>query len=208
MSTSGTNGQEVMRERPVVAYAQLDDNSLIALFQGGEREVFRVLVERHQERVRNLLRGIFHDDASVDDLAQEVFIKVYEALPRFRFESSFFTWLYRIAVNRSRDEIRRRKVRRFMSFQSLDEGTEQEIETRLAAAPDQRDNQELIGLGLKMLPEKFRMAVVLKDLEGLSYEEIAEIMQCQIGTVKSRLSRGRTMLRRALQPLLKEVRAR
>ncbi len=186
-------------------FVRMDDDGLITLFQSGEERAFRTLVERYEERIHNLLRGMFHDTAAVDDLVQEIFIKVYEALPRFRFESSFYTWLYRIAVNRSRDEIRRRKVRRFLSFQSLDDGTEHEIDARLATPPENRDDQEIIHLGLHLLPEKFRTAVVLKDLEGMSYEEIAEIMQCEIGTVKSRLSRGRTMLRKALQPLVKEA---
>jgi len=190
--------------RPDVAHAQMDDETLITVFQQGDQSAYRYLVERHQERVRNLLFSMFRDQAVVDDMAQEVFIKAYQALPRFRFESSFYTWLYRIAVNRSRDEIRRRKVRRFFSFQPLDEGVEREIHDRLTHPADTRDTHELVHLALELLPETFRTAVILKDIEGLPYEEIAEVMQCEIGTVKSRLSRGRAMLRRALKPLLEE----
>ena len=184
---------------------KLNDNELIVMFQNGDREVFRILVERYQERIRNLLYSIFHDKDFIDDLAQEVFVKVYQALPRFRFEASFYTWLYRIAVNRSRDELRKKKIRRFFSFQPLDEGIEAELHRHISVAPENRDTQEIVALGLQTLPEKFRTAVVLKDIDGLSYEEIAKVMHCELGTVKSRISRARTMLRKALKPLLEEV---
>lgn len=191
---------------PLESLRAMTDDGLVTLFQNGDREVYRVLVERHQERIRNLLFSIFHNRDFIDDLAQEVFIKAYAALPNFRFEASFYTWLYRIAVNKSRDELRKRKVRRFFSFQTLDEGIEAELQEHLSVAPENRDTQELIALGLQTLPEKFRTAVILKDIEGLSYEEIAGVMQCQLGTVKSRISRARAMLRKALKPLLEEVR--
>jgi len=187
--------------------SKMSDEALITAFQGGDQSVYRFLVERHQERVRNLLYSIFHDRDFIDDLAQEVFIKAYQALPHFRFEASFYTWLYRIAVNKSRDELRKKKLRRFFSFQTLDEGIERELNMRLSVPPENRDTQELVALGLQSLPEKFRTAVVLKDIDGLSYEEIAEVMQCELGTVKSRISRARSMLRKALKPLLEEVKA-
>ncbi len=190
---------------PVESLREMTDDALVTLFQNGDRDVYRVLVERHQERIRNLLFSIFHNKDFIDDLAQEVFIKAYSALPNFRFEASFYTWLYRIAVNKSRDELRKRKIRRFFSFQPLDEGIESELQQRLSVAPENRDTQELVALGLQTLPEKFRTAVVLKDIDGLSYEEIAEVMQCELGTVKSRISRARAMLRKALKPLLEEV---
>jgi RNA polymerase sigma-70 factor, ECF subfamily len=187
------------------ALSKMNDEALIAAFQSGDRDVYRILVERYQERIRNLLFSIFHDRDFIDDLAQEVFIKAYQALPNFRFEASFYTWLYRIAVNKSRDELRKKKIRRFFSFQTLDEGIEGEINLRLSVPPENRDNQEIVAMGLKTLPEKFRTAVVLKDIDGLSYEEIAEVMQCELGTVKSRISRARAMLRKTIKPLLEEV---
>lgn len=180
------------------------DEILVSLFQAGDQQVFRVLVERYQERVRNLLYAIFHERETADDLAQEVFIKAFEALGRFRFESSFYTWLYRIAVNRGRDELRKRKVRRFFSFQSLDE-SESDVREKITVHPGDTEIQELVASGLKALPEKFRVPIILKDIDGLSYEEIAEVLQCEIGTVKSRLSRGRSMLRNILKPLLEEA---
>ncbi|MGB2869327.1 MAG: sigma-70 family RNA polymerase sigma factor [Bacteroidota bacterium] len=199
-----TKGQTVTRANDV-ALDQKSDEVLITLFQTGDQGVYKILVQRYQERIRNLLYSIFHDDHAIEDMTQEVFIKAYEALPRFRFESSFYTWLYRIAVNRGRDEMRKRRFRKFFSFQHLDETVFKELQTKMAVNPENRDTEELVALGLKALPEKFRLAVVLKDIDGLSYEEIAEVMQCEIGTVKSRLSRARAMLRKSLQPLLQEV---
>jgi len=180
------------------------DEVLITLVQQGEQGAFRILVERHVERIRNLIYSIFHDQQVVDDLSQEVFIKAYEALPRFRFQSSFYTWLYRIAVNKSRDELRKRKVRRWVSLQTMLESSDQELGSKIVVEQHDNELQELLAAGLKSLPEKYRIAIVLKDVDGLSYEEIAEVMECEIGTVKSRLSRARAMLRKVLEPLLKE----
>jgi RNA polymerase sigma-70 factor, ECF subfamily len=201
---SMTNDQALPKPN-IEVLRKMDDEALINAFQSGDLEVYRFLVERYQERIRNLLFSIFHDRDFIDDLAQEVFIKAYQALPHFRFEASFYTWLYRIAVNKSRDELRKKKARRFFSFQTLDEGIEKELNVRLSVPPENRDTQELVAMGLQTLPEKFRSAVVLKDIDGLSYEEIAVIMECQLGTVKSRISRARAMLRKALKPLMEEV---
>jgi RNA polymerase sigma-70 factor (ECF subfamily) len=186
------------------SYAEKSDEVLITLFQSGEREVYKILVDRYQERIRNLIYSIFHDSSIVDDLAQEIFIKAYESLPAFRLDSSFYTWIYRIAVNKSRDEMRRRKVRRFMSFQTLIDEANKELVSKLSVPPAERDAKEIVALGLQGLPEKFRSAIILKDIEGLSYEEMAEVLQCELGTVKSRLSRARTMLRKILQPILED----
>ncbi len=186
------------------SYAEKSDEVLITLFQHGERGVYKTLVERHQERVRNLIFSIFHDSEMVDDLAQEIFIKAYEALPRFRLDSSFYTWIYRITVNKCRDEMRRRKVRRFLSFQTLVDEANRELTAKLSVPPEDRDAKEIVALGLQALPEKFRSAIILKDIDGMSYEEIAEVLQCELGTVKSRLSRARSMLRKVLRPLLEE----
>lgn len=190
---------------PPAALQEKSDEVLITLFQAGEQDVFRVLVQRYQERIRNLIYSIFHDEELVNDLAQEVFIKAYEALPQFRFESSFYTWVYRIAVNKSRDEMRRRKVKKWLSFRSVSESADKEFQEKTSVHPENTEAQELVSKGLQLLPEKFRLAILLKDIDGLSYEEMAEIMQCEIGTVKSRLSRARTMLRKVLRPLLEEV---
>jgi len=180
---------------------QKSDDSLIMLFQSGEKNAFRFLLERYQEKVRNLIFSIFNEPDIVDDLAQEVFIKAYEALHNFRFESSFYTWLYRIAVNRSRDEMRRRKVKRFFTFQAVESTSKLKVENLLTTTFDDENMREVIENALKKLPEKYRMPIILKDIDGLSYDEISEVLKCEVGTVKSRLSRGRTMLREILKPL-------
>jgi RNA polymerase sigma-70 factor (ECF subfamily) len=152
--------------------------------------------------VRNLIYSIFNDSSVVDDIAQEVFIRVYEGLPKFRFESSFYTWLYRITVNKSRDEMRKRKAKKFLSLHALLDTSNSEVLSKLRVHPEDNTAKELVTKGLQQLPEKFRVPIILKDIDGLSYEEMAEIMQCELGTVKSRLSRARGMLRKILAPLL------
>lgn len=181
---------------------QKSDDILITLFQSGEEEVFRILVNRHKERIRNLIYSIFNDASVIDDIAQEIFIRTYEALPKFRFESSFYTWLYRITVNKCRDEMRKKKIRKVFSLNAMLDGSNAELQSKIGVNPEDNSAQELVAAGLKQLPEKFRIPIILKDIDGMTYEEMSEIMQCEIGTVKSRLSRARTMLRNVLTPLL------
>lgn len=193
--------QAVIRDTDTTLDGKSDD-ILITLFQSGEKGVFRFLVERHRERVRNLIYSIFNDASMVDDIAQDVFIRAYEALPKFRFESSFYTWLYRITVNKSRDEMRKKKMRKFFSLQAMLDASNAELQSKIGVLPEDNSAQELVAKGLQQLPERFRIPIILKDIDGMTYEEMAEIMQCEIGTVKSRLSRARTMLRKILKPLL------
>ena len=181
---------------------QKSDDSLIVLFQNGEQEVFRFLVERYQEKVRNIVFSIFNDADLVDDIAQEVFIKVFQALQKFRFESSFYTWIYRITLNKCRDELRKKKVKRFFSFQSFEKTTNLKIENMATTTFDDENMMGVIQETMKKLPEKFRLPIILKDIDGLSYDEIADVLDCEVGTVKSRLSRGRTMLKELLMPIL------
>jgi RNA polymerase sigma-70 factor (ECF subfamily) len=180
------------------------DEVLITLFQSGDETAFRKLVERYQEKIRNLVHTIVRDSGIVDDLAQDVFIKAFEALPRFRFESSFYTWVYRIAINRSRDELRRKKVRRFLSFHSVEEASGRSMDDHMSVQPENLEIKEIVTWGLDQLPEKYRMPVILKDMDGMSYDEIAAALECELGTVKSRISRGRAMLRKKLKPLLED----
>lgn len=204
MNTTMKNDTEKPPALTLSELRQLGDYELVERFQQGNELSFQLLVERYQNRIRNLVYSIFRDHALADDIAQEVFIKAYRALPSFRYESSFYTWLYRIAINKSRDEMRHRKLQRFFSLEQLDEGAEAEIQARIATQPRNTDDQEIVALGLKLVPEPFKSAVILRDIEGMPYEEIAEILQCELGTVKSRIARGRAMLRKALKPLLEE----
>lgn len=185
-----------------IPHEQKSDDALIMLFQSGEQEVFRFLVERYREKVRNVIYSIFNDPDQVDDISQEVFIKVYHALPNFRFESSFYTWVYRIAVNKCRDELRKKKVKRFFSFHSFETTTNTKIENLATTTFDDENIRGVIEESLKKLPEKFRLPIILKDIDGMSYDEIADVLDCEVGTVKSRLSRGRAMLKEILMPIL------
>lgn len=202
MTPEGMEGQLAEQTAPAPTNEPGDD-LLITRFQAGDEDAFRVLLERYTERIRNLVFSIFHDTDLIDDIAQDVFIKAYRALPRFRFDASFYTWLYRITVNHCRDIMRKQKLRKTLSLHALLEVRDRDLTARTAVQPDEgAETREWIQRGLQTLPEKYRIPVVLKDMEGCSYEEMAEIMQCELGTVKSRLSRGRSMLRTFLTPLL------
>ena len=203
-TSEGTRASRMVDKVSDVTLSEAADDTLITLFLQGEDRAYRFLVERYEERIRNLIHSIFRDADMVQDLSQEVFLKAYQALPHFRFESSFYTWLYRIAVNKSRDELRRRKIRSFLSFQALDNGVRADLEQRLSTPPQTNEYADIVALGLKALPDHQRIVVILKDMEGLSYEEIADVLQIEVGTVKSRLSRARGALRDVLGPLLRE----
>ncbi len=178
------------------------DDVLITRFQAGDDEAFRVLLERYTERIRNLVFSVLHDADLIDDVTQEVFIKAYRALQGFRFDAAFYTWLYRITINHCRDIMRKQKLRRTLSLNTLLDIRDKELTVKTSVQPEDTETMEWIHRGLQKLPEKFRTPVILKDMEGFSYEEMAEIMQCELGTVKSRLSRGRSMLRTWLRPIL------
>ncbi|PLX23928.1 MAG: RNA polymerase subunit sigma-70 [Ignavibacteria bacterium] len=178
------------------------DDILVTRFQSGDDHAFRLLVERYSERIRNLVFSVFHDTDLIDDVTQDVFIKAYRALPNFRFDASLYTWLYRITINHCRDIMRKQKLRRTLSLNTLLENRDKELTMKTAVQPEESDTRDWINRGLQRLPEKYRTPVILKDMEGCSYQEMAEIMQCELGTVKSRLSRGRSMLRSWLEPIL------
>ncbi len=179
------------------------DERLIRDFLDGKSDAFMHLVQRHQERVRNLIYSILGYTQIVDDLAQDVFIKVYQSLPNFRYQSSFATWLYRVTVNRCRDEIRRSKVRRMFRLESLQE-RDHPVESESTDRTERILVNEALNAALRQLSESHRTIVLLKEVEGLRYEEIAEVLQCGVGTVKSRLARARIRLKQLLQPYVEE----
>jgi len=149
---------------------EMNDEVLVTLFQSGDESTYRQLVERYQEKIRNLIYSIFRDSDVVDDIAQDVFIKAYEGLKHFRFHSSFYTWLYRIAVNTCRDEMRKRKTRRFLSFEGLSETMQEFIHNKHSVQPHDGELHDILSSYLQQLPEKYRIPIVLKDVQGLSYE--------------------------------------
>jgi RNA polymerase sigma-70 factor (ECF subfamily) len=167
----------------------VQDDALVRRARAGDREAFGRLAERFQAPVYRVVRGIVGDAAEAEDVAQEVFLKAYGALGRFRGESGFFTWLYRIAVNEALRAARRRRP-----AATLDEGLP--VEAPRPEPPDEDGpSVALLERLLRKLPEEFRAIVVLRDLEGLSYRDLAEALEIPLGTVESRLFRARRELR-------------
>jgi len=177
-----------------------DDYSIIRQFIDGDKSAFQVLVKRHKEKVRNIIYLTLNNNSFVDDIAQDVFITIYKNLKHFRFESQFTTWLYRITVNKCKDYIRRMNVRKI--FSPLDEGVEV---SEYTTPVENKDVSRIVTDAISKLPVKLRMPLILKDIEGFSYQEISETLNCEMGTVKSRIFRGREKLKEILQPLEKEL---
>jgi len=177
-----------------------DDFSLIKRFIDGEESIFAELVKRHKDKVRNIIYLTLTNSDLVDDIAQEVFITIYKNLKNFRFESQFTTWIYRITINKCKDHLRKKNIRKiFLPLKDDDEGPVFEN------VKDDSEIKQIVRNAISKLPDKLRIPIVLKDLEGFSYQEIAESIQCEIGTVKSRIFRGREALKKILQPLEKEL---
>ena len=176
------------REDPIHNGKTVQEPELIRRSKGGSREAFGQLVSRYQVPVYRVVRGILGSPSESEDIAQEVFLKAYANLAKFRGESGFFTWLYRIAVN---EALRARKRRTFANADALPE-----VEAP-PPAPLEEDAPTLATLEklLRKLSDEFRSIVVLRDIEGLTYSEIAETLEIPIGTVESRLFRARQELR-------------
>ncbi|MDZ7623561.1 MAG: sigma-70 family RNA polymerase sigma factor [Ignavibacteriaceae bacterium] len=177
-----------------------DDYSIIRQFVDGDKSAFQILVKRHKEKVRNIIYITMNNSALVDDIAQDVFITVYRNLKHFRFESQFTTWLYRITVNRCKDYLRKMNVRKI--FFPIEEGSEV---SEYSSPVENNDISRIVMDAISKLPVKLRMPLILKDIEGFSYQEISETLKCEMGTVKSRIFRGREKLKEILQPLEKEL---
>lgn len=188
----------------------LTDAALVARVQAGDQAAFGLLVEKYRRRVERLISRLVHDPAEVEDLAQEAFIKAYRAINAFRGESAFYTWLYRIALNTAKNHLvsAKREVTTASTTQANDEGESfdlldgqgtDETPERLLLS---QEIARTVEAAMAELPEKLRTAIQLRELEGLSYEAIAEAMGCPIGTVRSRIFRAREAIARRLRPLL------
>lgn len=178
-----------------------DDFSLIKRFNDGDNSVFQLLVKRHKEKVRNIIYLTISNSSSVDDIAQEVFITVYKNLKHFRFESQYTTWLYRITVNKCKDHLRKINVRKiFIPIKEAAGEPGRGIDT------ENKDVSNIVMNAISELPAKLRVPLLLKDIEGFSYQEISETLRCEMGTVKSRLFRARESLRNILKPMESELR--
>jgi len=181
---------------------QDQDFILIRAFIKGDESTFKTLVVRHKEKVRNLVFITLGDAEFVDDISQDVFISIYHKLHDFRFESKFTTWLYRITVNKCRDYLRKKRVRSiFVPIKDSD--------TDYGTGPfsEDIDVPQLVRSAIEKLPEKLKVPLVLRDIEGLSYKEIADQLGTEVGTIKSRIFRARESLKVILEPYQKELRA-
>ncbi len=181
------------------------DRVLVDEVNAGNRDAFELLVRRYQHRLVNYVQAIVRDAGEAEDVAQETFVRAYRALPRFRGDSAFKTWLYTIATNVARTSIERRGRRARVGDRSLDDDaqamTAAEVPSGEPDAEARLVTRDAIDRALAALPAELRVAVVLRDVEGLEYKEIAEIAGVPMGTVESRIFRGRRQLRTLLRPL-------
>lgn len=181
-----------------------DEQAWICRARDGDPEAYGVLVERYQPRIFRLVaRWLGPDHVGIEDVTQDVFVRAYTALDTFRGDASFNTWLTRIALNRCRDEHRRAVSRRAVKEAFARESAaalESAAQTREEPSDTSEATGRMVHLAVASLPDKLRRVVTLKDLEGYSYEEVSRILQCKVGTVKSRHARARAKLRRLLAP--------
>ncbi len=186
------------------------DLALVKQAQKGDIKAFELLVQRYQQKVGGVISRLIKDYHEIQDVTQDVFIKVYKALPNFRGDSAFYTWIYRIAINTAKNYL----VAKGRRIQNSDiEPTEAEnysggFERQNFDTPDaeyeRQEIEKVVHDSIAELPEDLKQAIVLREVEGMSYEEIAEKMDCPIGTVRSRIFRARDAIDNALKPLLKQ----
>ena len=191
------------------------DWQLVQRVQRGEKQAFDLLVAKYQRKLFRLLSRLIRDQAEIEDVAQEAFIKAYRALPNFRGESAFYTWLYRIAINTAKNYLvaqgRRAPTRtetEIEDAENFDDGDSLRTEDTPERMLLSKQVAEAVNRAIERLPEDLRTAIVLRELEGLSYEEIAESMNCPIGTVRSRIFRAREAVAEELRPVLETRRDR
>jgi len=185
------------------------DQLLVERAQRGDKRAFELLVEKYQRKLARLLSRLIRDPGEVEDVAQEAFIKAYRALPSFRGDSAFYTWLYRIGINTAKN---------YLVAMGRRAPTSTEVEAEAAEAQDGGDllrdintpesvllsNEiaETVNSTIEQLPEELRRAIQMREIEGMSYEDIAQAMDCPIGTVRSRIFRAREAIAEKLRPLL------
>ena len=191
------------------------DALLVERVKRGDVKAFEMLVVKYQRRIERLIGRMVRDVDLVEDIAQESFIRAYRALPQFRGESAFYTWLYRIAVNTAKKQLMELK-RDPLVFQSQmkssddDETSSSERELNFNAADTEtpeavlasKEIAQAVNAAMDALPEELRMAITLREIEGMSYEEIAQALECPIGTVRSRIFRAREAISGRIKPML------
>ncbi|MGV8870491.1 MAG: RNA polymerase sigma factor RpoE [Janthinobacterium svalbardensis] len=197
---TGTSGVRTERE-----YDQL----LVERVQAGDKRAFDVLVSKYQRRLMRLVSRLVHDPAEAEDVVQETFIKAYRALRHFRGDAAFYTWLYRIGINTAKNYLVTQGRRGATSSdadaeqaESFDDGNKLRDNNTPESVLASKQIAATVNAAMEVLPIELRTAIVLREIEGLSYEEISEIMACPIGTVRSRIFRAREVIAEKLKPLL------
>jgi RNA polymerase sigma-70 factor (ECF subfamily) len=185
------------------------DRQLVERAQRGDKRAFELLVEKYQRKLGRLLARFIRDPAEVEDVTQEAFIKAYRALPAFRGDSAFYTWLYRIGINTAKNYLMAlgRRAPTSTEVEAEDaEGFEDGEQLRDINTPESlllsAEIAQTVNATIDELPEELRTAIQLREIEGMSYEDIARIMDCPIGTVRSRIFRAREAIAERLRPLL------
>jgi RNA polymerase sigma-70 factor (ECF subfamily) len=185
------------------------DSRLVARAQQGDKQAFNLLVEKYQRKLTRLLSRFIRDQAEVEDVTQEAFIKAYRALPAFRGDSAFYTWLYRIGINTAKNYLMAmgRRAPTSTEVEAEDaEGFEEGEQLRDINTPESvllsNEIAETVNSTIEQLPEELRRAIQMREIEGMSYEDIAQAMDCPIGTVRSRIFRAREAIAERLRPLL------
>jgi RNA polymerase sigma-70 factor, ECF subfamily len=183
------------------------DLALVQRVQRGDKAAFDVLVLRYQHKVQKLIMRYIRDAAEAEDVAQEAFMKAYRALPAFRGDSAFYTWLYRIAINTAKNSLVSSKRRPLTYDLDLQDPEQYDLQARLleSETPEglllTEEIRRTVDAAMEALPEDLRTAIMLRELDGLSYEEIAATMDCPVGTVRSRIFRAREAIDKRLRPI-------
>ena len=185
------------------------DRQLVERAQRGDKRAFELLVEKYQRKLARLLSRFIRDPAEVEDVTQEAFIKAYRALPAFRGDSAFYTWLYRIGINTAKNYLmamgRRAPTSTEVEAEEA-EGFEEGEQLRDINTPESlllsNEIAKTVNATIEQLPEELRTAIQMREIEGMSYEDIAKAMDCPIGTVRSRIFRAREAIAEQLRPLL------
>jgi len=185
------------------------DQALVERVQQGDKQAFGLLVSKYQRKLVRLVSRLVRDPAEVEDVVQEAFIKAYRALPGFRGESAFYTWLYRIGINAAKNYLvtRGRRPPTTTEFDTeeaevFDEGEQLRDQNTPERILMSKEIGNTVNAAMESLPEELRNAIVLREIDGLSYEEISQVMNCPIGTVRSRIFRAREAIAEKLKPLL------
>lgn len=185
------------------------DSKLVKRVQKGDKGAFDMLVLKYQHKIVNLIMRYVRDPEQALDIAQDAFIKAYRALPRFRGDSAFYTWLYRIAVNTAKNHLAAQRRRPIDIELDLQDSEQYDLHAKLKETdtPEgvtiSEELRKTVEKAIQLLPEDLRTAIVLRELDGMSYEEIAQTMECPVGTVRSRIFRARDAISKKVGTLIK-----